>query len=53
MSAVDVIMRDNPDLSEEQAIEKYNKNMQFKQASKARYGLADAINAPRRQPPQV
>jgi hypothetical protein len=43
ISPIDIIMRDNPDLDEAAAIEKYNRNMSFKQASAQRFGLADIL----------
>jgi len=43
VSAVDLIRRDNPDLTEEEAMEKYTKNMSFKKDSQRRFGLADVL----------
>ena len=43
VSPVDIIMRDNPDLTPEEAIAKYNANRAFVKAANARYGLAGLI----------
>jgi hypothetical protein len=46
VSPVDLIMRDNPDLDEPQAVEKYNANRTFVTRANARYGLAALISTP-------
>lgn len=43
ISPLHIIMRDNPDLSEEEALAIYQKNMSFKQTMQRRYGLADIL----------
>lgn len=46
VSPIDLIMRDNPDLSREQAVAKYNENRSFVTAANKRFGLAALISTP-------
>lgn len=46
VSPVDLIMRDNPDLTREDALAKYNENRAFVTAANRRFGLAALISTP-------
>jgi hypothetical protein len=46
VSPVDIIIRDNPDLTPEEATAKYNANRAFTKAANQRYGLSGLISVP-------